>query len=131
MKKRVLIVDDDRFITEVYRGYLARAGYEVEVAPDGATALDRLAVFRPDVMLLDLMMPGVDGLATLKRVRASDEFNSLPVIILTNIFVPSLIKDAFEAGATKVFEKATVAPVILVGVLQEVFTGRPVGAGVG
>jgi CheY-like chemotaxis protein len=123
-------VDDDRFITEVYRGCLGRAGYEVEVAAEGAAALDVLGAFRPDVMLLDLMMPGLDGVSTLRCVRATEEFNRLPVVVSTNVFVPSMVDAAIEAGATKVFNKATLTPVLLLGVLREVLVA-PQACGVG
>ncbi|MER5305237.1 response regulator transcription factor [Streptomyces lasiicapitis] len=77
---RVLVVDDDRTVAEVVTGYLDRAGYEVEHAEDGPTALERAAARRPDLVVLDLMLPGMDGLEVCRRLR---ERVPVPVIMLT------------------------------------------------
>ncbi len=119
MSKKVLIVEDDRFIAEVYRKRLARAGYETEVASNGQKAWDRMAVFRPDALLVDLMLPQMNGIALIKKIRASAEFKSLPIVVSTNAFVGEMIEDSIAAGATKVFNKSTFAPPLLVEVLRE------------
>ncbi|MFD9333038.1 response regulator transcription factor [Streptomyces sp. NPDC060028] len=77
---RVLVVEDDPTVAEVVSGYLARAGYAVEHAPDGPDALHRAAVRWPDLVLLDLMLPGMDGLEVCRRLRATAP---VPVIMLT------------------------------------------------
>ncbi|GHC86247.1 hypothetical protein GCM10010349_72220 [Streptomyces flavofungini] len=77
---RVLVVDDDRTVAEVVTGYLDRAGYEVEQAEDGPAALERAAARRPDLVVLDLMLPGMDGLEVCRRLR---ERGPVPVIMLT------------------------------------------------
>ena len=80
MARRVLVVDDDPTVAEVLTRYLVRAGYEVETAADGATAL-RLALARlPDLVVLDLMLPGIDGLEVCRRLRA---VAPVPVVMLT------------------------------------------------
>ncbi len=77
---RVLVVDDDRTVAEVVTGYLERAGFEVEQAEDGPAALERAAARRPDLVVLDLMLPGMDGLEVCRRLRAR---GPVPVIMLT------------------------------------------------
>ncbi|MET8471923.1 response regulator transcription factor [Streptomyces sp. NPDC006422] len=77
---RVLVVDDDPTVAEVVAGYLARAGHRVERADDGPTALARAAAHRPDLVVLDLMLPGMDGLEVCRRMR---ERGPVPVIMLT------------------------------------------------
>jgi len=119
MSKKVLIVEDDRFISDVYRKRLSRAGYETEVASNGQVAWDVMATFRPDALLVDLMLPQMNGIALIKKVRASAEFKSLPIIVSTNAFVGEMIQDSIAAGATKVFNKSTFAPPLLVEVLRE------------
>ncbi len=79
---RVLVVEDDPTVAEVVSGYLVRAGYAVEHAPDGPDALQRAAERRPDLVLLDLMLPGMDGLEVCRRLRATAAV-PLPVIMLT------------------------------------------------
>ncbi len=76
----MLVVEDDLTVAEVVLAYLKRAGYEVEHAPDGATALAAAARDWPDLVVLDLMLPGIDGLEVCRRLRATGE---VPVIMLT------------------------------------------------
>ncbi|GAA3112609.1 response regulator transcription factor [Streptomyces echinatus] len=77
---RVLVVDDDATVAEVVAGYLGRAGYAVERAADGPTALTRAAARWPDLVVLDLMLPGMDGLEVCRRLRARAP---VPVVMLT------------------------------------------------
>ncbi|MFD3937212.1 response regulator transcription factor [Streptomyces sp. NPDC058611] len=77
---RVLVVEDDPTVAEVVSGYLVRAGYAVEHAPDGPDALHRAIQRWPDLVLLDLMLPGMDGLEVCRRLRATA---AVPVIMLT------------------------------------------------
>ncbi|RPK93488.1 response regulator transcription factor [Streptomyces sp. ADI98-10] len=77
---RVLVVDDDLTVAEVVAGYLGRAGYEVTRADDGPAALECAARHRPDLVVLDLMLPGMDGLEVCRRLRAEAP---VPVIMLT------------------------------------------------
>lgn len=78
--RRVLVVDDDPTVAEVVAGYLDRAGFAVERAADGHQALERAEATHPDLVVLDLMLPGVDGLEVCRRLRAS---GPVPVIMLT------------------------------------------------
>ncbi|MFE1250775.1 response regulator transcription factor [Streptomyces sp. NPDC058735] len=77
---RILVVDDDPTVAEVVAGYLDRAGYAVDRADDGPTALTRAAAHRPDLVVLDLMLPGMDGLEVCRRIRGQ---GPVPVIMLT------------------------------------------------
>ncbi|MFE0045534.1 response regulator transcription factor [Streptomyces albireticuli] len=77
---RVLVVDDDPTVSEVVAGYLDRAGFTVDRVADGPAALERAAAFPPDLVVLDLMLPGMDGLEVCRRLR---EDGPVPVIMLT------------------------------------------------
>ncbi|MEU9167392.1 response regulator transcription factor [Streptomyces sp. NPDC048420] len=79
-RPRVLVVDDDPTVAEVVSGYLDRAGYAVDRAADGPDALARAAAHRPDLVVLDLMLPGMDGLEVCRRMRGH---GPVPVIMLT------------------------------------------------
>ncbi|MEU1474257.1 response regulator transcription factor [Streptomyces sp. NPDC001668] len=79
-RPRVLVVDDDPTVAEVVSGYLDRAGYLVDRAADGPDALARAAAHRPDLVVLDLMLPGMDGLEVCRRMRGR---GPVPVIMLT------------------------------------------------
>jgi len=78
---RILVVDDDPGVRESLRRSLIFNGYEVELAEDGQRALSSIALRRPDAVVLDVMMPGLDGLETCRRLRAAGE--DLPVLMLT------------------------------------------------
>ncbi len=78
---RILVVDDDKALADVIVGYLTRAGHQAEVIGDGRSALDRVAAEPPDLIVLDLMLPEVDGLQVCREVRGSHP--DLPIIMLT------------------------------------------------
>lgn len=80
MKKRILIVEDELDLAEILRDYLKLADFEVAIIPDGIMALRSLQQEPPDLMILDLMLPGMDGLSLLRELRKT---SSLPVILLT------------------------------------------------
>src|SRR5918994_2576445 len=77
---RVLVVDDEPIVRDVLKRYLGREGFEVHTAADGAAALKQFADTHPDLVLLDLMLPRVDGFEVFRRIRAR---NGTPVIMLT------------------------------------------------
>src|SRR5690606_20936214 len=79
-RPRVLVVDDDATLTEVVAGYLDRAGFTVDRAADGPTALQRATAAPPDLVVLDLMLPGMDGLQVCRRLRQA---GPVPVVMLT------------------------------------------------
>jgi DNA-binding response OmpR family regulator len=81
--RRILVVEDDPTVAEVVTGYLTRAGYLTAHAADGFAALDRAASFRPHLVVLDLMLPGLDGPAVCRRLRRAEEGAAVPVVMLT------------------------------------------------
>ena len=83
MNKRILIVDDDPELRELLRGYLGGNGYEVDAAEDGAAMRRKMAAAAPDLVILDLMLPGEDGLALCREVRAAPATAALPILMLT------------------------------------------------
>jgi DNA-binding response OmpR family regulator len=78
--QKVLVVDDEDHIVELARLYLSREGYQVEGVADGAAALTRFAQIKPDLVVLDIMLPGVDGLTICKEIRKQSQ---VPIIMLT------------------------------------------------
>jgi len=112
--KKIVIVEDDTITAKIYRTTLEKAGFAVETAANGQAALVRLNEAGPDGLLVDLMMPGLSGIELLKRIRAMPQFEKLPVICYTNAFVSKLVDEAKAAGATRVFDKSTLTPTMLV-----------------
>jgi DNA-binding response OmpR family regulator len=81
--RKILVVDDDPSVRGLVRDVLEVEGYDVALAEDGFAALRRIDAGRPDCVVLDVMMPGMDGHAVLSRIRASDGGANLPVVMLT------------------------------------------------
>lgn len=80
---KILVVDDDPSVRSLVRDVLEIEGYDVDLADDGFSALRRIEAGRPDAVVLDVMMPGLDGHAVLSRIRGTDGCIELPVIMLT------------------------------------------------
>lgn len=83
MSQTILVVDDDANIVRLVRSYLEQDGYRVETAGDGKTALQAIRTLRPDLVVLDLMLPEVDGLAVTRTVRAEASLAATPILMLT------------------------------------------------
>ncbi|MEV8511363.1 response regulator transcription factor [Dactylosporangium sp. NPDC051484] len=97
MGQRVLVVDDDPTVSDVVRRYLERADFSVRLAGDGQAALDAYRLERPDLVVLDLMLPGIDGLEACRRLRTQDP--GLPIIMLTALGEESDRVLGLEIGA--------------------------------
>jgi DNA-binding response OmpR family regulator len=93
---RIMVVDDDTTIADVIGRYLARDGHQVDFARDGRTALRRIAEEPPDLVILDLMLPGVDGLEVCRQLRAQ---SPIPVVMLTALGEETDRVVGFESGA--------------------------------
>lgn len=98
--KKILIAEDDQFLSDAYVAKLTFEGYEIETAMDGEEALLTLQTFKPDLMILDLVMPKLDGYMVLTEIRKNDEFKNLPVIVASNLGQKEDIEHAKALGAT-------------------------------
>ena len=96
----VLVVDDDRTLCTMASDELGAAGFAVETAVDGEAALKLLETFRPDIILLDVLLPGVDGITLCRRLRAAPETRETPISMMTGLDDLASIRKAYEAGAT-------------------------------
>jgi len=121
--KKILIVEDDPIIGHIYRTRLEREGYTVEISADGQSGFYRIHEFKPEGVLLDLMLPKMNGIDILKKIRAQGQFQKIPIIVFTNAYVPNMIQEAFGAGATQVFNKATLSPRQILDALHVALTG--------
>jgi DNA-binding response OmpR family regulator len=98
MMPKILVVDDDRSIRSLIAATLELEGYEVRMAEDGFSALRAVEAFQPDVVVLDVMMPGLDGHQVLQRLRSSDRGATLPVVMLTAYADDSTAWQAWTEG---------------------------------
>jgi DNA-binding response OmpR family regulator len=131
--KNILIIEDDPIVARIYRTRLEKEGYTVETCEDGQSGFYRIHEFKPHAVLLDLMLPKMNGVDILKKIRAQSQFAHVPVIVFTNAYVPNMIQEAFAAGASQVFNKSTLTPRQILDSLQLLLTGgglQPGGANV-
>ena len=116
--KRIVVIEDNVMAANLYQAALTREGYEVEVAPDGEAGLAAIARSSPDLVLLDLMLPKVDGFEVLRRIRATPDLVGLPVIITSNAYTAPRLEELRQAGATQIVTKASMSPKELTRVVR-------------
>jgi CheY-like chemotaxis protein len=121
--KRILIIEDDPVTAAVYRQMFERRGYRAETAVDGIAGLERLAILAPDGVLLDVMLPGIDGLEVLRRIRANPEWRDLPVVAFTNAFLGEMVQEAELAGASFTLTKFDHTPWQVVERVRDLIEG--------
>jgi DNA-binding response OmpR family regulator len=108
--KKILIVEDDRLVANLYGNRFSREGFEVKIGLDGEAGLGLVHSFRPDVVILDLMLPKMTGVDLIKRIRADPSLAQLPVIVFSNAHLTSMMQQARAAGAVKCLSKDFTAP---------------------
>lgn len=121
-KKYILVVDDDPRILELTAMYLSRKGYRVAVVNSGQAALLHIKIEKPGVVLLDIMMPEMDGLEVLKRIKAINP--DIPVCMVTAVWDDEESKRCFEAGAYEYITKPVDFEYLETAVLVKVFPGE-------
>jgi DNA-binding response OmpR family regulator len=104
-QKLILVADDDDDVRELVVFRLERAGYEVVTAADGQQAVDRASERHPDLCVIDVMMPKLDGLEVTRRLRATEGLSTVPVLLLTASVQEAAVAEGFEAGADEYVKK--------------------------
>ena len=121
--KTIFFVEDDPVVVQVYRAKFVREGFHVEVAEDGLIALRMLSTAKPDIVVLDLMMPKLNGVDVLKYIRSTPALKATPVIILSNAHMTSLAQEAAAIGAEKALLKSSCTPIQLLKVINGLLSG--------
>ena len=110
MKNKILLIEDDTFIREIYQSELTRNGMEVTAyssAEEGIQALEQKTF---DLLLLDIMLPGMNGLEALKKIKQNPKTKDLDVVILTNLGQETVVKEGLDTGAVGYLIKASYNP---------------------
>jgi two-component system, OmpR family, response regulator len=102
--KKILVVDDDPVLGDLVADFCRQADFEVRTETDGAAALEAAKDWKPDLVTLDLEMPGMDGVEVLRRLRSDPETCGIPVVILS-VVAQSAADRGLVSGAQKVFQK--------------------------
>ena len=108
--KTILLVEDEDFIRDLYERQLTKAGFEVKSAADGQSGLNLLKSETFDLLLLDIMLPGMNGLQLLREFKTQNPNSKMITILLTNLGQEAVIKEGFELGAQAYLIKASYTP---------------------
>ena len=109
-KSSILIIEDEQLLYNLLKQKLQSAGLNVEGAIDGETALEKIAEHAPDLILLDLLLPGIDGFEVLKRLKGNERFKHIPVIVISNLGEAKDINSIIKLGASEYIIKAESSP---------------------
>lgn len=123
--KRLLLVDDDAVVLRSYRDRLSAHGFQVNTAPDGGAAINLLRSAKPDLVVLDLMMPNVSGVEVLKFIRGETRLAATPVVVLTDTFTNPLGREAAAIGIERALLKHQCSPSVLMSVIDELLEAKP------
>lgn len=116
---KVLVVEDDMRLKITYDILLQKEGHTVERALNGEEALQKIAEFKPDLVLLDMMMPRMTGLQFLEAARVRENYPDTKIIVFSNMSSPGDMQRAFELGATKYMLKSSTSPKQLAKLIQD------------
>ena len=115
---KILIVDDDPTMYRMYQTIFGMENFEVEVAEDGTSGLEKAKSFGPDLILLDIMMKTVNGLEVLKKLKADDNLHSIPVVVLSNVSDVTVMNEAKANGAAQYVVKSNTEPADMVALVR-------------
>src|SRR6516225_8461727 len=127
--KKILIIEDDVIVANIYRNKFSIEGFTVDIANDGMSGLEAIKTFRPDAVVLDLMLPKMTGVELMKKVRGEADFQKLPIIVFSNTYLTNMVQEAWKAGATKCLSKANCSPKQLLEVVRGTLAGNGAAPG--
>jgi len=118
--KTILLVEDDPFLIDIYGTKLKEVGFNIIVAEDGDEAMRKIKEEPPDLILLDIVLPNVNGWEILRNIKRDKNLENLKVIILSNLGEKEEVEKGIEAGATKYLVKAHYTPSEVVKEIREI-----------
>jgi len=119
-KYKICIIDDEKIILNLYKEKLTRLDYDVITYLSGKDAIENIPKEMPDLILLDIIMPEMDGIKTLEKIRADKQMNKIPIIFLTNLDDDKVKKEAVEKGALYFLNKAEYLPKNVADLIKEI-----------
>lgn len=108
MAKNILIVEDDDFFRELIAKRLSSEGFDISEAIDGEQGLEKIKEMKPDLIILDILLPGIDGFEVLSKIKEDRSVVSVPVVILSNLGQKEEVEKGMRLGATDYLIKAQV-----------------------
>jgi CheY-like chemotaxis protein len=123
--KNILVIEDDSLVADVYSQKLREQGFAVNVADDGQAGLEMLHDRKVDLVLLDLLLPQIDGVQVLKQIRSEFGPQELPVLAFTNAYLGGVVQQAWEAGANQVIPKAGTQASLVIQMVENALADPP------
>ncbi len=120
MAKKILIIEDDDLLRGLVSKKLSREGYNIVQAVDGEGGLKMTATERPDLVLLDILLPGMDGFEVLRSIKADPAIAKIPVVILSNLWQKEDIEKGMKLGATDYLIKVNFAAEEILGKIKAI-----------
>ena len=117
---KILIVEDDKFLRELIVKKLVKENFEIVEANDGEEGFKMILAEKPDLVLLDLILPGIDGFEVLSRAKADESLKSIPIIVLSNLGQREDIEKCMKLGAADYMIKAHFTPIEIVEKIKSV-----------
>jgi DNA-binding response OmpR family regulator len=118
MAPKILIVEDDKFLRQAYQNILNKESFDVKLASNGREGVDVAKVWKPDLVLLDLLMPEMDGIGFLKAFGAK-EHPETKIIVFSNLSLPEKVNEAIELGAVNFKTKAMFTPREMIALIRD------------
>lgn len=118
----LVVIEDDKYLADIYATKLKLEGFNVEVANDGESGLKAIKRLMPDLILLDILMPGMDGFSVLHAIKTDEAIKDLTVIMLTNLNSPEDVKKGLELGAADYMVKAHFVPADIVTKVKSILS---------
>lgn len=118
--KKILIIEDDPFLSEMYSAKFTESGFETKVAIDGQTGLAKAKEIKPDLILLDIVLPKMDGFEILKIIKEDESLKGIPIILLTNLGQKNEVEKGLSLGADEYIIKAHFTPTAVVAKVKEI-----------
>jgi|SRR3989344_782501 len=122
---RLLIIEDEAVVARMYEKIFNYAGFTVKIAGDGEDGLAKVKTTNPDLILLDIMMPKMDGLKVLDLLKKDEFTKNVPVVILTNLGNDAVVTEAFRLGATGYIFKSGMSNDRIVEEVKQYLTPSP------
>jgi twitching motility two-component system response regulator PilH len=120
---KILVVEDDPLMSRMYQKIFTFEGYEVDSAGDGEEGLEKARSGKPTIILMDIMMPKMNGLQALDKLKADPETKAIPVVMLTNLAGQQDAEAALSKGAIKYIIKSEYEPKQVVSMVKEILAG--------
>lgn len=124
MAQRILLIEDDEFIRDIYNEEFIRGGFQIDSVGTGKEGFEKLSQNLYDLLLLDIMLPDINGLEILRQVKQNPSTRNLKIVLLTNLGQDAIIKQGFQLGADKYLVKMSYNPDQVVTEVKDLLEGK-------